>query len=46
MFLPLFSTDLAPHLALGLAVASRSVVSVVVDDVIQRVLELVETRKC
>jgi len=46
VYLPLFSVDLAPHFLLGFAVPGRSVFSVIVNDVIQGVLELIETRKC
>jgi len=38
--------DLAPHLILGLAVASGCVAFVTTNDIIQSVLECVETRKC
>lgn len=42
---PLFAVDLTSHFALGLSVPSRSVLSVIIDDVIQSILELVETGK-
>lgn len=45
MYLSLFSVDLAPHFALGLAVPGGCALLVIVDNVIQGVLELIETRK-
>ena len=45
MHLPLFSTDLASHFLLGLAMARGSDFLILVDDVIQGVLKLVETRE-
>lgn len=45
MYLIFFSVDLTPYFVLGLTVPSGSVLSVVVNDVIQGILERTETRK-
>jgi hypothetical protein len=45
VLLSLFSMDLAPHFALSFTVSGGSSLLIVVDDVIQGVLELIETRK-
>ena len=45
LFFSLFSMDLAPHFVLSLTVSGRSDLSVVMDNIIQGILELIETRK-